>query len=456
MALARLVRPREARSALRPFPSMSFDAWQNLFSFNGSQYLSGSYGSMPTRQVLAECIPAFAALDRRASIVGDAWPMFQRLERGRPTEMFSTPELAILHRPWRGGTWRMLTAIMETDVAAAGNSYWMREADELIRLDPDTVTILVEAALKVGVDGQIAPVGERLLGYAVQRSGEQVAMFGPDEIAHYRPGCPTAQWYRGESWLAAAITDSSSDISMTRYKQAFLRNGAMPSMAILYDPTVKMAALEAYIPKFEERYAGQLNAGKVLHMLGGRDVKTVGATLDQLAYKAVQGAGETRIAMAAGVPSVVQGGSESLAGSSLTTGNYAAARRLFADAKMRPLLGSLFESLSRVVRAPNGGGWVGDANGVRLWHDDSQVSFFQEDVADEATIRQTNAVTIRQLIEVGYEPDAAVQAVTSGNFKALLGAHTGLTSVQLQPPGTTAQDDEEPGPDEPEPEENEP
>jgi hypothetical protein len=30
--------------------------------------------------------------------------------------------------------------------------------------------------------------------------------------------------------------------------------------------------------------------------------------------------------------------------------------------------------------------------------------------------------------------DAAVAAVTTGNFAALVGAHSGLTSVQLQPP----------------------
>jgi len=168
-----------------------------------------------------------------------------------------------------------------------------------------------------------------------------------------------------------------------------------------------------------------MNAGKVMHFLGGRDIKTVGATLDQLAFKAVQGGGETRIAAAAGVPAAVAGFSEGLQGSSLNSGNYTATRRLFGDAKVRPLLGSFCEAFSNIVRVPDG---------TRLWFDDSGVSFFQEDVSDEANIRSTNAQTIRTLIEAGYDADAVVGAVTTGNFDRLIGQHSGLTSVQLQGP----------------------
>jgi hypothetical protein len=126
------------------------------------------------------------------------------------------------------------------------------------------------------------------------------------------------------------------------------------------------------------------------------------------------------------VPAVVAAFSEGMQGSSLNAGNYVATRRLFADAKIRPLLGSLCDAFSALVPPPP------DA---RLWYDDSDVSFFQEDVADEANIRATRASTIRQLIEAGYEPDAVVLAVTTGRFESLVGEHSGLTSVQLTPPG---------------------
>jgi hypothetical protein len=100
-----------------------------------------------------------------------------------------------------------------------------------------------------------------------------------------------------------------------------------------------------------------------------------------------------------------------------------ATRRLFADAKVRPLLGSLCDAFSTLVPPPAGS---------RLTTDDSGVSFFQEDVKDEAEIRAVMASTIRQLIEAGFKPETVVPAVTTGRFEVL--QHTGLTSVQLTPP----------------------
>lgn len=400
---------------------MGWNQWQSLFSFNGSQFQTSSFRPWNGALLIDECGPVYTVIDRRASVMGEARPVFQRFDAtGRPDEMYSPRRLQIMEKPWPGGTFRELVAICESDVAAYGNSYWVRSGDELLRLEADWVTIVTEA---FNIDG--VEVGHRLIGYAVNRPGYDPTFLDPTDVAHYRPGISNRSPFRGESWLASVSSDASSDIEMTRYKGNYLKNGAMPSLAVMYEPDIDMAQLEQFVPLFNEKFVGPMNAGKVMHLLGGRDAKTVGATLDELAFKAVQGAGETRIASAAGVPAVVAGFSEGMQGSSLNAGNYVATRRLFADAKIRPLLGSLFDAFSNIVPAPAGS---------RLWFDDSQVSFFQEDVADEAEIRSTYASTIRQLIEAGYEPDSVVQAVTTGNFAALIGQHSGLTSVQLQPP----------------------
>ena len=54
----------------------------------------------------------------------------------------------------------------------------------------------------------------------------------------------------------------------------------------------------------------------------------------------------------------------------------------------------------------------------------------------EANIRQSNAITVRNLIEAGYEPDAAAQYAATGDVSVLIGKHTGMSSVQLQPPSS--------------------
>lgn len=402
--------------------SLSWEGYQSLFSFNGSQYgvPNSSFGGVTGRYLLEGCGPAYTVLDRRASIMGEARPTFQRLEGGKPTSLFSTPELDVLKAPWTGGSWRQLIAAAEADVAACGNSYWIRNNRELVRLDADWVTIVSERHM-VGE----SPVGHRLIGYIVQPPAGRPTLLDPELVAHYRPGTPVGEPFRGESWLAAVSSDVSSDIELTKYKNNYLRNGAMPSMAVMYEPTLTQDQLESFVDMFKDKFVGSMNAGKVMHFLGGRDIKTVGATLDQLAFKAVQGGGETRIAAAAGVPAAVAGFSEGLQGSSLNAGNYTATRRLFGDAKVRPLLGAFCEAFSNIIRVPDG---------TRLYFDDSGVSFFQEDVSDEANIRSLNAQTIRTLIEAGYDPDSVVAAVTTGNFDRLVGQHSGLTSVQLQPP----------------------
>lgn len=432
--LARLARrPLPATVEERRFPAMSWEAYQNLFTVNGVQYVTGSgqYQPRSVEYLLNACGPAFAVLDRRISILGEARPAFQRFRSGRPEGIYSTPELDILNHPWPGGTWRHLVSIMESDVAAYGNSYWIRQGSRLSRIEPDWVTV---------VTGEVTYNGERvgydLLGYVVASPGSKGTVLEPVEVAHYRPS-PSRDIWRGDSWLAAVASDASSDVEMTTYKGNYLRNGAMPSLAVVYEPTLDMAQLEQFVGRFAEKFTGSLNAGKVMHFLGGRDVKTVGATLDQLAFKAVQGAGETRIASAAGVPAVVAGFSEGMQGSSLNAGNYQATRRLFGDAKVRPLLGSIADALGTLVRVPSDS---------RLWYDDSQVSFFQEDVLDESQIRQQAALTIRQLVDAGYEPDAAVEFANTGNYAALAGRHTGLYSVQLQPPGTQTPQGDPPTP----------
>jgi hypothetical protein len=146
----------------------------------------------------------------------------------------------------------------------------------------------------------------------------------------------------------------------------------------------------------------------------------------QIDFKVTQGAGETRIAAAAGVPPVIVGLSEGLQGSSLNAGNFASAKRRFGDMTMRPAVA-------------RGGGFARAAGhrpcGAELWYDDRDIPALQEDMKDAAEVQQLQAITIRELINAGYEPKSVVDAVNSQDWSRL--THTGLVSVQLQAPGST-------------------
>src|SRR3990167_4485666 len=123
---------------------------------------------------------------------------------------------------------------------------------------------------------------------------------------------------------------------------------------------------------------------------------------------------------------VILGASEGLQGSSLNQGNFMAARRLVADMTLRPWWGNFAASMEVLVPPPAGS---------RLWYDDRHIPFLAEDVKDAAAIQQSLASTMKSLSDGGWEPDAVVAAVMAGDLRLLKGAHSGLFSVQLQPPG---------------------
>ena len=76
---------------------------------------------------------------------------------------------------------------------------------------------------------------------------------------------------------------------------------------------------------------------------------------------------------------------------------------------------------------------IGAPSGSRLWFDTRDIPFFRQDEKDEAEVRSKDAVTIRQLIDAGYTADSVIAALAAADWSLL--EHSGLFSVQLQPPG---------------------
>jgi hypothetical protein len=142
----------------------------------------------------------------------------------------------------------------------------------------------------------------------------------------------------------------------------------------------------------------------------------------------LQGLAETRVASAAGVHPTVAGMSEGLSGSSLNSGNFNAAARLVANTTLRPWWRDAAASLSTLVTPP--------VPGASLWYDDRDIAFLREDATDQAAIQQMNAAAMKSLIDGGFKPDAAIAYVQTGDMNQLIGQHSGLYSVQLQPPNS--------------------
>jgi hypothetical protein len=228
------------------------------------------------------------------------------------------------------------------------------------------------------------------------------------------------------SWITPVIREITGDTAATRHKLKFFERGASPQVIVSFDATVSADKVRKFATLMDSEHAGVDTAYKTLYLGGGADATVVGKDLHQLDFKATQGAGETRLAAAAGVPSVIVGFSEGLAGSSLNAGNYSSSRRRFADGTMRPLWRNAAGSLAQLVDVPDG---------AELWYDDRDIAFLREDRHDAAEIQGLQSRTIRTLVDAGYEPASVTAAVAAEDYSLL--RHTGLYSVQLQKPGGT-------------------
>ena len=404
------------------------------------QTLAGTGTERPTdnfqglaSQAYASNGVVFACMLVRQLVFSSIRFQFQSFLKGKPSETFGDLTLSVLERPWPGGTTQDLLARMIQDADLAGNSYWVRQGDELVRLRPDWVQIIGTPRTMDNARGTrgVGQVGWEKKGYLYTEGGpasqNEGVPFTVEEVAHFAPIPDPLAVFTGMSWLTPILREIQADHAMTRHQRKFFDRGATVNMIIKHPAGADPKAVAKWDGELASKLGGVENAWKNLNLYPGADATPVGANFQQIDFKNVRGGGETRIAAAAGVPPVIVGLSEGLAAA--TYSNYGQARRRLADGTAHPLWQNIAGSLERIVPPPQ--------RSARLWYDASDVPFLREDEADAANIAAVKAATIASYVTQGFTKESAVKAVDSGDVNLLV--DSGLTSVQLMPPGTTPQ-----------------
>lgn len=437
---------------------MSFDEWAQSFTFQGHRYPLG-YGApqgppgVPSESnpsdfpgmvqqvyyrsgIVAACIAA------RVGLISEARFKFRNLS---DRSMYGSAALLPLERPTPNATSGDILARFEQDASLAGNAYRIRIGRELHHARPDHMHIILGSNMADSYEVGDAP-DATVVGYMYWPGGAagkyDPKFFDVRDVAHYAPEPDPLARFRGLSWVSQVLREIDTDRQLTEHKAGFLERGATPSFAIKYPDTVGKGdqgreKQRELIDLFREQHEGASNAWKALHLFGGADPVALGSNFRDLDYKAVQGAGETRIASRARVPAAVLGISEGLQGSALNAGNFGQARRQFGEQFAYPSWRQMCEALASLVAVPAGS---------ELWYDTTDVAFLHEDAKDAAEVLATQATAIRTLTDGGYEPDAVVGAVTGGDLSLLLSQHSGLVPVQLQPPGSQSMNEKQPPP----------
>jgi phage portal protein BeeE len=439
--------------ASRDEQRFSIDTWISdyllpaggAFGYNGNQYPYGLNLTYPGKGIqeisstlpgymaaLRTCPPAFAAQMVRALVLSQTRFTFRnRPWTPTPRRTFTNGALAPLEQPWTNATTGELLGRMEWHAGPAGNAFVTRRPDRLRVLRPDWVGIAY-GSQREPEDPAHALDGE-LLGYVYQNGGfnsqHDPETILPGDMAHWSPIPDPENAGIGMSWITPAVRELQADRAVTEHKLAYFSNGATPNLVVKGLPYTQgqEEAFERLVAVLEKEHTGLRNAYKTLYLSAGADATVVGSNLAELDLKNVQGASETRLSVLSRVPAAILGISEGLAGSTLNAGNFGMARRIFADTWVYPTLQDIAAALAPLLKVP------ADAE---LWFDVGDVPLLREDAKDAAEIMQIQATTIGGLVKEGFTPESSVAATRAQDVTLL--KHTGLVSVQLQPPGVTA------------------
>lgn len=466
LVAARLRRASETRTVETRY---SADTWLSeylipavsQFGYGGNSYnygLNTTYNRLAVQEIsntlpgyiaaLRGCPPAFAAQMVRALVLSQVRFSFRnRPGHKNPRRLFGTTALEVLEEPWPNATTGELVARMEWHAGLAGNAYVTNYTPGRLRvLRPDWVAIVYgsdqEPDLAAhALDGELlgymyAPGGLVSTGLGLSAAaGGRIYSILPEQMSHWSPLPDPECAGIGMSWLTPAIRDIQGDAVAAQHKVLYFSNGATPNLVIKGivgadgKPFATAQQFNDFVDQMELGHKGFANAYKTLYLTGGADASVIGSNMQQVDFKSTIGTGENRIAVLSRVPAAVLGISEGLAGSALNAGNFGQARRGFADTWVYPTLQDLCAALAPLVRVPR------DAE---LWYDVVDMPLLREDAKDLAEIIQSQLLAVESGTRAGFKADAVVRAVQGNDIGALLGQHSGLFSVQMQPAGPDA------------------
>lgn len=378
----------------------------------------------------------FAVSMARALLFTDITFRWRRFgQTGGGNDLFGNEALSVLERPWPGGTTQQLLQRAEQDVTASGTFFVAREDNRLRRLRPDWCEFILSAPPDEAIESDVVGIRYTIGG---PRSGGVTRLYlvNPREganrdgyAAFWAPIPDPEALYRGMSWLTPIVKEMQADRQATAHKLAFFENAATPNLIMVAPPELTSDQFREFVRMMDEASRGAEMSGKTLYVGGGAVPHTVGANFEQMDFRAVQGAGETRICAAGRVPPIIVGLSEGL--SAATYSNYSQARRAFGDSWARPQWKSFAGAIEPLLDRPAG---------AELWYDTRDVAFLREDTKDLAEVLSVTMATINAAVAGGWTPESALAAVMAEDLSLL--KHSGLMSVQLQPPVNTEADSE--------------
>lgn len=227
------------------------------------------------------------------------------------------------------------------DLFLAGNAFWekVRSATgkvvRLQRLEPDRVGII--------------PSAERYVDRYVYEVGGIWYPIPEANVLHWKfhnPGLgDPLDHYFGVPPMLAAWKSLQTDNQATDFTKVVLQNYAVPGVVIEAKQKVDDEDAKEIKRRYREAVGGKKRGDVFVSQLG-MEVKTVGMTLEQLAFDSIRGISETRLLMVLGGAPLVYLLGTSAGMKRAIYNNYSEAREALADDVVGPLWNRIDDAIT--------------------------------------------------------------------------------------------------------------
>lgn len=301
--------------------------------------------------------------------IGDAAasvPLVFRDKDGEPVSTGVIPELFTYVND--GQDQGMLKRDTASDNALHGNALWHIVRDS--RGGPLSLRPLPPHNMGARVKGNE-------LTYVESEGSGDEKIYNAEDVIHFREYQPKHTFW-GMSAIEAMAIAIDADRAAELFNRNFLRNGAMPSAALIAAENLSPQQKEELRERAQERWGGTKNAGKLMVLSGmgegGFNFLEMGKTPREAQFIELRKMNRDQILAAFGVPRILLG---------ITDGvNYANAdiqRKLFWSDTMRPKLRMLAATINEAL-VPK----LGDTDGLTTEFDLGSVEALQPDYRDRA------------------------------------------------------------------------
>lgn len=199
--------------------------------------------------------------------------------------------------------WRRLKSRTVRDLGVAGNAYW-----HIIKnitgnavlgfqpLDPRTMSIICDAFGTV-------------LKY-IQRVGQGVVEFMPNEIIHFTMDSDPNNEVLGFSPMESIIWEARTDLSAMIANYNFFENDATPAALYMLEPNMSPEAVKEAQQLIQDQFKGVKNRNKSGILQGVKDVKTISVSQKDMEFLQGRKFTTEKICAAYGVPKFLLGYTE--------------------------------------------------------------------------------------------------------------------------------------------------